>query len=103
MDVESVNLAAPERGGGAAAPQCCAARRALPGAAQLMGCARTREDEANEREHGLPAVHELSLAHVVQVTAQLNDGGGDAQRVKADIADHGAVERRRPLQERDGR
>ena len=64
---------------------------------------RTREDEANASEHGLPPVHELRLAHVVQVTAQLLNGGGDAQRVEAHIAHHGAVECWRPLQERNGR
>ena len=71
-------------------------------AGALQGCARTGEDEANAREHGLPAVHELRLAHVLQVAAQLRDGGGDAQRVEAHVAHHGAVKRGRLLQEGDG-
>lgn len=49
---------------------------------------RTGEHKAYAREHRLPAVHQLSLTHVLQVTTQLKDRGADAQRVEADIANH---------------
>ena len=72
-----------------AAP-CAAAGVAPAGWSSSGGRAelRTGEHKAYAREHRLPAVHQLSLTHVLQVTTQLKDRGADAQRVEADIANH---------------
>eukprot|EP00665_Eupelagonemidae_sp_cell47_P009507 gene9506-biopygen2505 len=60
-------------------------------------------DEAHAGEHRLPAVHQLRLAHVAEVAAELRDRGAEAQRVKALVAHHRAIERGRLLQEGERR
>ena len=60
-----------------------------------------RGDEADNREHRLAAVHQLRLAHVVEVAAELGDRRAEAERVEANIPGHRAVERRRLLEEGD--
>mmetsp|Transcript_39801 Transcript_39801/g.125754 ORF Transcript_39801/g.125754 Transcript_39801/m.125754 type:complete len:274 (-) Transcript_39801:177-998(-) len=61
------------------------------------------EDEAHRREHRLPPVHQLRLAHIAEIAAELDDRGRDAERIETDIANHRAVQRRRLLQEGNGR
>mmetsp|Transcript_29042 Transcript_29042/g.85145 ORF Transcript_29042/g.85145 Transcript_29042/m.85145 type:complete len:241 (-) Transcript_29042:13-735(-) len=56
-------------------------------------------DETRGSEHGHPTVRDLGFAYVVEVAAELGEGGAEAERVKAHITRHGTVQGRGRLHE----